>query len=204
MLSRLQLEHDNILKSLNLLELQYLDMCRGRTPDYSLMRSIIVYIQEYPEQIHHPMEDMVFSILLERLDDAEDNVEFVQRIITEHTQLEDVTRRLRESLESMLKGMVPEETLKQQLSEFLAGMRQHIIMEETELYPLIQKVLTNKDWNKLQSMLPILDDPIFGRRTRDDYERLYREIEDKNIVLMQSRNDNLNPTDTDRLQLAAG
>ena len=66
MLNRLLLEHDHILRKLNLLERQYLDMCRGKIPDFSLMRSIVVYIQEYPEKIHHPLEDMIFSILLER------------------------------------------------------------------------------------------------------------------------------------------
>ena len=201
MLNRLQAEHDNILKSLNLLEMQFLDMCRGRAPDYALMRSIIVYIQEYPEQIHHPLEDMIFSILLERVDE----VEFVQKIITEHTQLEVVTRSLRESLESMSKGIVSKEKLKQQLSEFLDAQRHHIFTEETKLYPLIQRVLTNKDWKQLQCMVPILDEPIFGRRTRDDYERLYREIEDKKITgLPETENANLNSTDTDRLQLAVG
>jgi len=139
------------------------------------MRSIIVYIQEYPEQIHHPLEDMIYSILLERAED----VEFVQELITEHTLLEDVTRRLRASLESLSSGTVSKEDLKRQLSEFLVGQRQHIYIEEVEVYPLVKSVLTREDWKQLQSMAPLLDEPMFGRRTRDDYERLYREIEDK-------------------------
>lgn len=175
MLNRLLLEHDHILRKLNLLELQYLDMCRGKTPDYSLMRSIIVYIQEYPEKIHHPLEDMIFSILIERVDD----VEFVQELIAEHTQLEVVTRRLRESLESLSNGIVSVEELEQQLSEFLVGQRQHIYLEEAEVYPLVQSVLTKEDWKKLHYAVPVLDEPLFGRRTREDYERLYREIEDR-------------------------
>lgn len=199
MLNRLQVEHDHILRKLNLLELQYLDMCRGKTPDYSLMRSIIVYIQEYPEQIHHPLEDMIFSILLERVDD----VGFVQELITEHTQLEDVTRRLRESLESLSSGIVSKEELKQQLSEFLVGQRQHIYIEEVEVYPLVQSILTKEDWKQLQSMIPILDEPIFGRRTRDDYERLYREIEDRSKTgLLVREKGNLKFTDIERQEIA--
>lgn len=199
MLNRLQVEHDHILRKLNLLELQYLDMCRGKTPDYSLMRSIIVYIQEYPEQIHHPLEDMIFSILLERIDDAG----FVQELITEHTQLEDVTRRLRESLESLSSGIVSKEELKQQLSEFLVGQRQHIYIEEVEVYPLVQSILTKEDWKQLQSMIPILDEPIFGRRTRDDYERLYREIEDRSKTgLLEREKGNLKFTDIERQEIA--
>ena len=173
MLDRLKAEHGQILRKLNLLELQYLDMCRGKIPDYSLMRSIIVYIQEYPEQIHHPLEDMIYSIMLERVED----VEFVQGLISEHTQLEVVTRELRESVESLSSCAASSEKLKQKLSEFLVGQRQHIYSEESEVFPFVQSVLTNKEWERLQYMTPILDDPIRGRRTWYDYERLSREIE---------------------------
>ena len=199
MLNRLLVEHDHILRKLNLLELQYLDMCRGKVPDYSLMRSIIVYIQEYPEQIHHPLEDMIYSILLKRVDD----VEFVQDLITEHTQLEVVTRRLRDSIESLSSDIASKEELKQQLSEFLVGQRQHIYTEEIKVYPLVQSVLTKEDWRQLQSMVPILDGPIFGRRTRDDYERLYREIEDRSKTrLFEMEKGNFKLADTERQQSA--
>ena len=174
-LNRLLVEHDHILRTLNLLEMQFLDLCRGKTPDFSLMRSIIVYIQEYPEQVHHPLEDMIFSILLERVDETK----FIEELITEHTQLEVITRKLRESLEALNSSIVSREDIKQQLSSFLVGQRQHIYIEEVEVYPLVHSVLTKKDWKQLNSMTPLLDDPSFGRRTQSDYECLYREIKDK-------------------------
>lgn len=199
MLNRLLVEHDHILRKLNLLELQYLDMCRGNTPDYSLMRSIVVYIQEYPEQIHHPLEDMIYSILLARKDD----VEFVQELITEHTQLESVTRKLRESLESISNDADSREELKQQLADFLVGQRQHIYTEEVDVYPLVQSVLTKEDWRQLHAMVPILDEPIFGRRTREDYERLYREIEDASKMGLFARDKaELKLADADRQNMA--
>lgn len=175
MLNRLLIEHDHILRTLNLLEMQFLDLCRGKTPDYSIMRSIIVYIQEYPEQAHHPLEDVIFSILLERIDE----VKLIQELITDHTQLEAVTRKLRESLESLKNGIVSEEELKLQLSRFLVRQRQHLYIEEIQVYPLVESVLTKKDWEHIQSIVPLIDDPVFGERSRNDYELLYREIEDK-------------------------
>lgn len=175
MLSRLLNEHDHILRTLNLLEMQFLDMCRGGAPDYSIMRSIIVYIQEYPEQAHHPLEDVIFSILLERVDD----VKLIQELITDHTQLEQVTRKLGESLESLKIGVVSEDEIKQQLSRFLVRQRQHLYIEEIKVYPLIQSTLTDKDWQHVQSIVPLLDDPVFGERTKHDYELLHREIEEK-------------------------
>jgi hemerythrin-like domain-containing protein len=175
MLSRLLNEHDHILKTLNLLEAQFLDLCRGGTPDYSIMRSIIVYIQEYPEQAHHPLEDAIFSILLERVKDNK----LIQELVTDHTDLEVVTRKLRESLESLKDGTVSEEELKQQLLRFLKRQRQHLYIEEVKVYPLMKSLLTKKDWEHVQTIVPVLDDPVFGERTQNDYELLYREIKNK-------------------------
>ena len=67
--------------------------------------------------------------------------------------------------------------LRQQLSEFLTGQRQHIYTEESEVFPLVQSALTEKDWKRLEYMTPILDEPISGKRTWNDYQRLSREID---------------------------
>ena len=179
MLSRLLTEHDHIRRTLNLLEIQFLDLCRGNTPDYSIMLSIVVYIQEYPEQAHHPLEDAIFSVLLERVED----VKLIRNLITDHTDLEAVTRNLRESLEFLkngaVYGAVYMDELKHRLAEFLSRQRRHLYAEEMDVYPLIQRVLTDQDWKDIQSIVPLMDDPVFGERTRNDYERLHRMIEDK-------------------------
>jgi hemerythrin-like domain-containing protein len=157
----------------------------------------MVYIHEYPEQIHHPLEDMIYSLLLERVDD----VGIVQELITEHTHLEVVTRELRELLESLPGCIGAGEKLKQQLSEFLVGQRRHIYTEESEVLSLVKNALTDKDWRRLQNMEPILDEPISGRPTWYDYERLSRAIEDKHLMEMpcgENGNQHLDAINFDR------
>jgi len=173
MINKLLTEHDHIRRTLNLLEIQFLDMCRNIKPDFSMMHSIVVYIQEYPELAHHPLEDMVYAILLERGEKAE----LLQKLLSDHTELERVTRDLRECVESHLRGDFSEEKLKQRLSKFLIQQRQHLYTEEMEVYPLAQSTLTKEDWEKVRSVAPHGDDPVFGTRTREDYELLYRQIE---------------------------
>jgi len=151
MLARLLVEHDHILKTLNLLEMQFMDLCRGGNPDYSLMRSILVYIQEYPEQVHHPLEDKVFSILLERVDE----VEIIQELIAEHAELENETRKLGESARLLESGAGSREEIKKQLSSFLIRQRRHMYIEEEAVHPLIESVLTEEDWSYVQSAVPL-------------------------------------------------
>ena len=174
MIEKLLIEHDHIRRTLNLLEMQFLDLCRNKTPDFAMMRSIVVYIQQYPEVAHHPLEDMIYSILLKR----EVKVDLLQKLISDHTDLENVTRNLRESVELRIQGDFSEDKLKQRLSKFLIRQRQHLYIEELEIYPLTISTLTKEDWEKVQSVLPHGDDPVFGTRTREDYELLYRQIED--------------------------
>jgi len=140
------------------------------------MRSIVSYIQEYPELTHHPLEDMIYSILLER----EDKVKLLQNLLSDHTDLEGITRYLRESVELYMQGDFSEEKLKRLISAFLIRQRQHLYIEEMEIYPLASEVLTTEDWEKIQSVIPYRDDPVFGERTQSDYELLYREIERNN------------------------
>lgn len=116
MLSRLLNDHGHIQKTLNLLEMQFLALCRGESPDYSLMLSIVVYIQEYPEQAHHPLEDAVFPIPLRRGGSAG---KLARELIKDHTELEAITRRLRASLELMARGdMCDADQLKSGLCRF--------------------------------------------------------------------------------------
>lgn len=174
MIEELLIEHNHIRRTLNLLEMQFLDLCRNKTPDFSMMRSIVVYVQEYPEIAHHPLEDMIYSILLKK----EEKVELLQQLLSDHTDLENVTRNLRESVELHLQGNFSEDELKKRLSTFLIRQRQHLYIEEMEIYPLARSALTKEDWEKVQSVIPHRDDPVFGTRTREDYELLYRQIED--------------------------
>lgn len=173
MLDRLYTEHDHIRKTLNLLEIQFLDLCRDRTPDFSIMRSIVVYIQEYPEQAHHPLEDAIYSKLL----DYTENTIQIENLIKDHTELEVTTRQLRESLTSFKDDSSSRENLKNRLSKFLSKQWRHLYFEETVIYPLAKQLLTDADWKHISTIAPYSDDPVFGKRTQNDYEILYREIE---------------------------
>lgn len=151
MISSLLVEHDQLIKTLNLLEMQYLDMCRGGIPDYSLMKSILEYVRDYPDQVHHPVENLIFTILLERVDEAD----LIQAVIDEHSELEKLTRKISESIKLLLARRVSSDEVKKQLSEFLIKQRQHIYVEEEHIYPLVEKHFTNDDWSYVKSKVPL-------------------------------------------------
>lgn len=175
MISRLLTEHDHIQKMLNLLEILLLNLCRGRTPDYPMILSIIVYVQEYPEQAHHPLEDAIFSLFIKEKGDGK---KIAAGLIKDHTELERITRKLRKSLELLKSGdLSDKEDLPHNLLTFLVRQRNHLYVEEMKLYPLINSAFTKHDWSTIEAIAPVIDDPVFGERTQSDYELLYREIQ---------------------------
>ena len=56
-------EHRNIERLLAVLEHELDVFDSGNRPDYEVIRAIISYFQVYPEQFHHPQEDLVFARL---------------------------------------------------------------------------------------------------------------------------------------------
>jgi len=172
---RLYQDHDNLRMMLNLLEQQCLEMYRDRPVDYAVLHSIVVYVQEYPEQFHHPLEDSIFSLVLSR---GRKNSSLLRELMQEHTELEDVSRRLRALLEAIMSGdKAAAGDLKGRLSEFLLRQRRHLFIEESLAFPAIIKGLTPQDMDALAALMPAAAaDPVFGDRTRSEYEVLYRAL----------------------------
>ena len=56
-------EHRNIDKLLLVLEHELEVFDRSEEPDYEILQAVIQYFQDYPENCHHPKEDMVFEKL---------------------------------------------------------------------------------------------------------------------------------------------
>src|SRR5215831_14397566 len=56
-------EHRNIERLLAVLEHELDVFDQGKRPDYEVIRSIISYFEVYPEQYHHPQENLVFAKL---------------------------------------------------------------------------------------------------------------------------------------------
>jgi hemerythrin-like domain-containing protein len=115
------------------------------------MQSILEYVQAYPEQVHHPIEDRIFSILLERVDETA----LIRQLMAEHAELETETRKIRESLKLLESGAVSKEDIRDQLSDFLIRQRQHMYIEEEKIHPLIESTLTKEDWDYVQSAVPL-------------------------------------------------
>ncbi|HEY7238490.1 MAG TPA: hemerythrin domain-containing protein [Burkholderiales bacterium] len=143
-------------------------------PDFAVFRSMLRYIDEYPERLHHPKEDEhLFARLVRRFPGAR---KLIDGLKEEHLQGAKLIRELERRL------MLFEEGWPQGAAEFLGSVNayadfhwKHMRKEETELVPLAEKHLTVDDWRAIDRAFGANEDPIAQIEERD-FQRLFSRI----------------------------
>ena len=63
MIDALRAEHKTMAKILKVIEGELKTFEAGDAPDYDLILMALDYLQDFPEQVHHPKEDLVYAHL---------------------------------------------------------------------------------------------------------------------------------------------
>jgi len=168
-------EHVRFAQLLKMLEAQASALDRGVDPHYELMRDILFYLRAYGDRVHHPREDVAFSMLLTR---APELAATIERLRVEHRTIaekaEDLHRHLDEIVEDVI---VPRAVFEQSVAEFLTLYRNHIATEEREVLPTAARLLRHEDWSAAASEVPGQADPLFGEQVLAPFRALRAQIE---------------------------
>jgi hemerythrin-like domain-containing protein len=143
-------------------------------PEFQVFRSMLRYIDEYPERLHHPKEDEhLFARLAQRSPGAK---KLVDDLKAEHVQGAKLIRELQRKL------LFFEEGWPQGAPEFLGAVGayadfhwKHMRKEESELLPLAERDLTEDDWRAIDAAFARNRDPIAGIEERD-FQKLFSRI----------------------------
>ena len=143
-------------------------------PRFQALRSMVRYIDEYPEKFHHPKEDAyLFARLVSRAPEARPLVEDLR---AEHEQGARLIRDLERAL------LFFEEDWPGGAREFQAAVDgyaefhwKHMRKEENEILPLARRYLTAEDWKVIDAAFAANADPIAGMQERD-FEKLFTRI----------------------------
>lgn len=166
----LRREHGNAAKLLNVLERQLEVFRSGGTPDYDIVRAAVEYFLAFPQECHHPKEDIVFARLAARDPGA---AEALGDLAGEHARLAGLTRRFAEAVESLLgDAEMPRESFERAVGDFIAQQRHHMAMEEERFFPKALETLSEEDWTEVDAQLVDRDDPLFGA----DIEQRFRTL----------------------------
>ena len=146
----------------------------GRTPDFVLLANALHYMRRFPDQVHHPKEDLIFAHLTERAPEMRKSVEYARR---EHQQIYEQEEWLIEcALNAPKPGTLARGRLLDIGRAYLEVQREHSEREESILFPAAEAHFSAADWEDLARAFQEVDDPLFGRNPGERYELLYEHV----------------------------
>ena len=160
LMDTLRREHLTISKLLDLIERE---ISGEGPPEADLLHEILEYLVTYPDQYHHPKEDLIYQALCrhdEQLSAAIGDLE------AEHEELAILTRELVEVVERARADRAHDpDGLTALARTFLDYYRQHIAKEERWFFPDAERMLEAREWAELEAKVTNATDPIFAPGT---------------------------------------
>jgi len=172
------LEHVNIASVLACLRYLIDEIAAGRwKPDYQLLSDILDYMDEFPDQMHHPKEEQYLLKAL-RLRRPESQP-MLEKVHEEHVKGARMLADLRAKLHTFEDDPEKNATAFVDAGHaYVAFERRHMALEEKELLPLAMRSLETEDWREIDAAFAANDDPLFGTERREEFERLFQHILD--------------------------
>jgi len=149
-------------------------LAAGEEVDYEVLVDVFRYFTEYADVHHHPLEEIVFARLQGR-DPAHDAA--IAPISRQHELLTAASRRLREVLEGVEDAAIVRlDQLLESARTYLSRLQAHMDVEEQELFPLAERLLTEQDWHEIAAEFDSIPDPLFDPARAREYRSLLARI----------------------------
>ena len=167
-----------VLRSIDLL----LSECRrlGAALDFTTLRAMLFYIDEFPEKVHHTKEShLLFPMRRAR---STELAAILDRLDHDHAGSESAVRDLQHQLlglEMMGDAVdAPSRRVRfeDQMHAYIAAYMEHIGTEERLILPFAERVLTPADWATLDAAFMENRDPLTHREPDDAYRPLFMRI----------------------------
>lgn len=173
LMQELREDHRNMAIILEMLDDLVEQVEAGDDPDFGLLAEIMRYMTVYPDAVHHPKEDLMYSRLRERRADLAEGLEDVE---ADHLAIATLGARLRDDVEAVNAGTaVRRETLIADAGQYALRLRSHMQWEEQDLFRRIDTMLDEEPQEFDVSRYAKIKDPVFGLKADPGFSRLLPE-----------------------------
>ncbi len=148
---------------------------QGSLPDFAALRAMLFYVDEFPEKRHHRKEsELLFPKLRARTPLSR---ELLDRLDEDHARGERNIRDLEHTLLGFeMMGESRRQAFEQAAQHYVDFYLAHMAIEEQQILPLAERVLTEQDWSDLDSAFSANRDPLTGHEPEADYVALFTRI----------------------------
>jgi hemerythrin-like domain-containing protein len=175
MLGALRAEHRHIASILALLSDNLNAIERSELVNTHVLYEIMDYMVTVTDRYHHPREDLIYGYAAD-LDQglAQD----FHRLERDHDQMARTSRELLQCIESWRSGETAGDELIRLGREYVQSSYAHMSIEEQEIFPAIDAVMTRDNWRELAAddQLKPTRDPVFGRRVQREFRNMARKL----------------------------
>ena len=170
-------EHASLAAMLQSMRLMVQRGTAGQVQNFfEVMRAMLFYIDEFPERLHHPKEsNLLFPRVVRK---APQVMGVVDRLERDHLQSEKAVRDLQHLLLAWeLLGQSRRDVFVTTLTQYVDAYLEHMRLEEIEILPQAEKVLSDDDWRALDAEFEKNADPLTGQHPPGpEFEKLFSRI----------------------------
>ena len=147
---------------------------------FDVLRAMLFYIDEFPEKVHHTKETaLLFPKIRARSTEA---ASVIDRLDGDHARSHRAVLDLEHDLLAleMMSEAADAPARRARFEEatqaYITGYLDHIRIEEVEILPLAERVLTAPDWAELDAAFMHNRDPLTHREGDDAFRPLFKRI----------------------------
>ena len=168
-------EHKYMGVLMKILKEQIRNMKQNRDVDYSIMFDIMHYMNNFPDRFHHPREDLILHLMLEKSDELHPVIE---QLFEEHILIAAKGRKILSDLKSILKehSEIKQTRLQAESHDYVRAILEHISLEENVVFKKATLILKPSDWEKISTQSETIEDPIFGKKIEERYKNIYQHL----------------------------
>jgi hemerythrin-like domain-containing protein len=146
-----------------------------RAPDFDVLRAMLLYVDEFPERLHHRKEtELLFPRVRERCPDL---APVLYRLERDHEAGERSIRALEHALLAYeVLGEARREAFEQHAADYTRFYLEHMALEESEVLPAARTAFTPEDWVGLDAAFATHKDPLTGHAASDEFRPLFQKI----------------------------
>lgn len=167
-------EHQSLAAILHAVRFMLKEIGAGHLqPDLKLLRAMVNYLDAYPEQRHHPKEDrLLFGRLQARTDEGKD---LLDKLFRQHAGTAERIQLLESALDAYEKNPADVSALAAAFDTYAEFYRNHMILEEREILPLLRKHFTAEDWAEIDAELTA-DGNNLGTAPGDEFAAIFSKL----------------------------
>jgi hemerythrin-like domain-containing protein len=174
MIDTLLAEHRYMATVIQLLTKQLDALEQGEDLDPHVIYELMHYMCHYPDNFHHPREDVIYQRAGELDASVADSVDTLQR---DHDYLAKLGDETLQAVQAWRDGSGKLKSVLGPAREYTGALYRHMSVEEKLVFPQLESLLTEEDWRELEQddLLAPVEDPVFGPRVAREYRNLARK-----------------------------